>query len=395
MSSAKGAKKSSGLSKDQAFVGTSEKKNFQNEHRSPVRLMDSTNGVEKLEIGVNECNKLEKENDGRKVDNVFSTTLLPREGEKKKRKIDGANEVAGVIEKRSEQTVEGCNFQEWTKDQEVALRRAYFAAKPSPHFWKKVSKLVPGKSAQECFDKIHSERETPTPQPHSRTRKMNFSPLNRFKLSGSKLLHSNGKKTKSYQQKALAHKTARHLLEKHHLANQGYGADLFSVHETATDLPSQAPQSKMPITPDCILKPRCYEKSSSSISKTLSKTMTLRRMDLPSPPVLKQVKNMALHEKYIDQLHSREARRNRTASIRATKASTTRDNLKEENDIHKADVKAARAALVSNAKDVIMQFQHIQSVDMTDGKTLMMISDNDECEKQPKANSVSDSAPSS
>lgn len=30
----------------------------------------------------------------------------------------------------------------WTKEQELALQRAYFAAKPSPHFWKNVSKLV-------------------------------------------------------------------------------------------------------------------------------------------------------------------------------------------------------------------------------------------------------------
>lgn len=30
----------------------------------------------------------------------------------------------------------------WTKEQELALQRAYFAAKPTPHFWKKVSRLV-------------------------------------------------------------------------------------------------------------------------------------------------------------------------------------------------------------------------------------------------------------
>ena len=30
----------------------------------------------------------------------------------------------------------------WTKEQELALQRAYLAAKPSPHFWKNVSKLV-------------------------------------------------------------------------------------------------------------------------------------------------------------------------------------------------------------------------------------------------------------
>ncbi|KAJ6354913.1 hypothetical protein OIU77_005500 [Salix suchowensis] len=30
----------------------------------------------------------------------------------------------------------------WTKDQEMALQRAFFTAKPTPNFWKKVSKLV-------------------------------------------------------------------------------------------------------------------------------------------------------------------------------------------------------------------------------------------------------------
>lgn len=30
----------------------------------------------------------------------------------------------------------------WTKEQELALQRAYYSAKPSPHFWKNVSKLV-------------------------------------------------------------------------------------------------------------------------------------------------------------------------------------------------------------------------------------------------------------
>jgi hypothetical protein len=31
---------------------------------------------------------------------------------------------------------------EWTKEQEMVLQRAYFTTKPTPHFWKKVSKLV-------------------------------------------------------------------------------------------------------------------------------------------------------------------------------------------------------------------------------------------------------------
>jgi hypothetical protein len=32
---------------------------------------------------------------------------------------------------------------DWTKEQDMALRKAYFSARPSPHFWKRVSKMVP------------------------------------------------------------------------------------------------------------------------------------------------------------------------------------------------------------------------------------------------------------
>lgn len=35
-----------------------------------------------------------------------------------------------------------CGPEEWTEEQEMALRKAYLSARPSPHFWKKVSKMV-------------------------------------------------------------------------------------------------------------------------------------------------------------------------------------------------------------------------------------------------------------
>jgi hypothetical protein len=35
-----------------------------------------------------------------------------------------------------------CYEDDWTEEQDMALRKAYFAARPSPHFWKRVSKLV-------------------------------------------------------------------------------------------------------------------------------------------------------------------------------------------------------------------------------------------------------------
>jgi protein DEK len=35
-----------------------------------------------------------------------------------------------------------CASDDWTEDQDLTLRQAYFTARPSPHFWKKVSKMV-------------------------------------------------------------------------------------------------------------------------------------------------------------------------------------------------------------------------------------------------------------
>ncbi|KAL2248871.1 UNVERIFIED_CONTAM: hypothetical protein Sindi_2360800, partial [Sesamum indicum] len=48
-----------------------------------------------------------------------------------------------ICEKRKRyQVEEECEIvQGWTKEQELALQRAYFTAKPTPHFWKKVAKM--------------------------------------------------------------------------------------------------------------------------------------------------------------------------------------------------------------------------------------------------------------
>lgn len=44
--------------------------------------------------------------------------------------------------KRAEEGKGSSKIQGWTKEQEMALQRAYFATKPTPRFWKNVSKLV-------------------------------------------------------------------------------------------------------------------------------------------------------------------------------------------------------------------------------------------------------------
>lgn len=350
-----------------------------------VRFTDSANGVEKSEMGMIRDEELEREVE-REVKRGNSANCTPgamsMEGRNARSKLESG--FTKAVEKEILLSMEGCKLQGWTKDQEAALRRAYFAARPSPHFWKKVSKMVPGKSAQECFDKIHSNIETPSPQPRLRRNKMNWSPLGQFKLSGGKLLEPfefNGKKLRNSRLKnPIAQKTVRHLLQKQLIVDQGYEADLFAVLENTTDLPSQSlPQTKMPVTPDCVLRPHCHERSSLTVKRTMSKFGTACHMDLTSPPVLKQVKNMAMHEKYIDQLHTREARRKKTSSACNTNH-VTADSFAQEISVKEMNVKSARAALVSDAKDAIKQFQHIESVGICDYQDSGDDDDDDECE---------------
>jgi len=67
-----------------------------------------------------------------------------------KRKHDGGGEIVEELRKeevecgvkRKRKRVGGEVAEGWSKEQELALRIAYFTAKPSPHFWKNVSKLV-------------------------------------------------------------------------------------------------------------------------------------------------------------------------------------------------------------------------------------------------------------
>lgn len=136
-------KESSDFSVNRAYVKSSEKGNCRKKRRISVTSMDSANGVEKVEMGMNKHEELRA-----KVDREVSkgnclnstTAAIQMEEGKKGRKLQSGD--IGAIEKRSEPALKGCNLQGWTKDQEAALHRSYFTSKPSPHFWKKVSKMV-------------------------------------------------------------------------------------------------------------------------------------------------------------------------------------------------------------------------------------------------------------
>ncbi|KAI3971698.1 hypothetical protein MKW92_022039 [Papaver armeniacum] len=263
----------------------------------------------------------------------------------------------------------------WTKDQTAALERAYFAAKPSTNFWKKVSKMVPGKTAQDCFNKIHSDLVTPPQvQPRSRAKKAISSPLSHFSLSGSKLLEPtlNVRWPKGNKQKKLrAQKTLRHLVQKRSMVDQGYEADLFSVLEPITNAPSQdLSQTELLSTPESKSNKKgyiqeCHENSSVQKKKPLSRFRNSSETALVSPPVLKQVKNRALHEKYIDRLHCRGARR--TAG--PTKCKVAKEDRKESTAKKMDDITVAKNALFFEANDMISKFKEAQA---------NVVSDNDD-----------------
>ncbi|XP_059665690.1 uncharacterized protein LOC132311675 [Cornus florida] len=322
--------------------------------------------AERANVGASSCEqsagRLRKK---RTFRSSASSKVIVGGSERNVRDIDKGRKEIGVKRKRNRAEEGNGNFQGWTKDQEIALQRAYFAAKPTPHFWKKVAKLVPGKSAQDCFDKVHSDHLTP-PQPRTRLR-ASIANSSSFSLSASKFLKSAEPKTKrrncSKQKSHLAQKTVRRLLQKHYHVDQDYEADLFSVLESPLNISSQASQQGVILsTPECGQDKRGflkkYQGSSSARKKHISRLGGLLVATLVSPPVLKQVKNKGLHEKYIDQLHCREAKR-KAASVRAGKSIRSREGRKQ--SLNQDAIEAAKNALVSDARDVINHFQHLKA----------------------------------
>ncbi|KAJ8441316.1 hypothetical protein Cgig2_024828 [Carnegiea gigantea] len=288
----------------------------------------------------------------------------PGVAENEKEAVSKGTKLTGNKRKRKQAGLQGTN-QGWTKEQEVALQRAYFAAKPSPHFWKKVARLVPGKSAQECFDKVHSDNLTPLSTRPSRAKKWNspsdllLSGCNLFKSAGRKSKKMGGTKRKSH----IARRTVRHLLQKYCQMNQNNEADLFSVLEPNVNPSVEVLQlTALQSTPEHLLgSPGSSSKgrtgSSSGRKKCLSRFSGTNKSPLTSPPVLKKVKNMALHEKYIDQLHKREAKR----KVQRVKVVLRREDGGENPVVPKDVIRAAKDALVSDARDAIKKFQNTQA----------------------------------
>ncbi|XP_071707545.1 uncharacterized protein [Rutidosis leptorrhynchoides] len=312
---------------------------------SPLTLTGINNDNSKIRsrasVRSNHCCRLNRNNNKSKNGAAVCTTIVVHEGLK--------------AEADFNKTINNG----WTKDQELALEKAYIGAKPNPHFWKNVSRLVPGKSAQECFDKIHSSHLTPPP-PRLRSRSR-VSNSNDLSFPASKLLDSSSpkrKKPRYHKQKShVIQRTVRHMLQnQYNNVNQVSDADLFSVLEpTFTE---SVNCNLMLTTPDRnpveVLK-MCRERSSTVKKKSVSRFSTL-----VSPPVLKEVKNKALHEKYIDQLNCREAKR-KAAYAKAEKVHQIKGMKQESSVERKNAIKDAKNALVFGAKDAINEFQHYQA----------------------------------
>ncbi|KAF7129465.1 hypothetical protein RHSIM_Rhsim10G0081400 [Rhododendron simsii] len=102
-------------------------------------------------------------------------------------------------------------------------------------------------SAKDCFNKLHYDHSTPPqPQPRWRSRKTNspsYSLLTSTLLKPEKLITE--KPSRHKQSRHLAQKTVRQLLQKHYNVDQNYEADLFSVLESTMNPSTQALQKSL------------------------------------------------------------------------------------------------------------------------------------------------------
>ncbi|WVZ98714.1 hypothetical protein U9M48_044114 [Paspalum notatum var. saurae] len=289
--------------------------------------------------------------------------VKPKNGDERLPTID--ENIDGPSGAKREEMENFCGSDDWTKEQDMALRKAYFSARPSPHFWKRVSRMVPGRSAEDCFNRIHADLSTPTPiAPRPRTSKITFSPIGKLTLSDPKLsnlLEPTIGRQKTAKQKSLAaQKTVRHLLQKHCLNDQAQGADHFSIFESSPSaLQLNISFEDSPGTPDSFLNSGSLGKcsgSSSARKKSFSRLRT--KPSEPSPPVLKRIKNVILHEKYIDQLSRREGTRRHRKKAPGTKPADSGKTLSEQ---QAGGLKSAKNALISEATDFVNCFKRLQA----------------------------------
>jgi hypothetical protein len=220
---------------------------------------------------------------------------------------------------------------------------------------------VPGRSAEECFNRIHADLSTPTPiAPRPRRCKAKFSPLGNFSLSDPELLNllePTVRRQTTWKQKNLAHKAVRHLLQKHCLIDQAQEADHFSIFESSPSaLQLNISSEDSHGTPDSFMSSgSLHKRSTSSSARKKPFSRFKNNQDKSSPAVLKPVKNAILHEKYVDRLYRREGtkRPHRTTGSKAEE--------KAHSEQQAGDLKVVKNALISEATDFISHFKNLRA----------------------------------
>lgn len=119
----------------------SNQRNVDDEHVKNSGSAKSSDKVDltddgKAERGVISCEYIVGKRERHTRGSSIGPEAFIAKGEERK-----AKEI-GVKRKRKRDEEDNGISKGWTKEQELELQRAYFAAKPTPHFWKKVSKLV-------------------------------------------------------------------------------------------------------------------------------------------------------------------------------------------------------------------------------------------------------------
>ena len=195
---------------------------------------------------------------------------------------------------------------------------------------------MPGKSAQECFDRMHSKMATPAQLPLKSKSKMSaaLSPLPCGDLFSKK-----PKKTKEGRNKAV-----RQILRKHSTVDFSQDVDLFSVLEKTSE--GTFPEVSIMLSENELARDSPSPIGAPKMEMGMKQKKGLSRFHELSPEVLRPVKNIVLHERYIDRLHCREAKRRTHSEKRIHCAG--KENV----------VNTAKSALISEAKEFIRQFGH-------------------------------------
>ncbi|CAM6083663.1 unnamed protein product [Calypogeia fissa] len=198
----------------------------------------------------------------------------------------------------------------WTEEQELILHKAYATIKPSAKFWHFISKQVPGRSAEVCFDKFYSEH--PTPQ--RKCLKEVYCPASlprptKTKVTGSRRLVE-------------AHRTVRNILRRQQIDDEDYKADAFAALEPPDVVHSVSAVSNETDLKLCLNRslPGSMENSTTHCPGLNKENRKLKRVgpsrefgigqsQVSSPEILKEVKDPLMLDKYIDHLHQRRSRR--------------------------------------------------------------------------------------